>query len=163
MYNYPMQDAIKVKGIFRLQIEDNGKIVGDSGWRENQITNLGFNQYIVSTLGGIAGSKQITHFALGTGSVPAATDTALAGESAIAKRQAVTAATSSGSKTLRLTGTFASSDSFITGAKDISNIGLFNTSAQTTGTLFAGNTYASSSIATNQNVNVTYDLVLATA
>lgn len=156
-----MKDSLKVQGIFRLQIEDNGKIVGDSGWKKNQVTNLGFNQYLVSTLGGIAGSKQITHVALGTGSVPGATATALDNESAVAKRAAVTAETSSGSKTVRFTATFNSSDSFVTASKNISNIGLFNTSAQTTGTLFAGNTYASSSVATNQNVNVTYDIIFA--
>lgn len=158
-----MNDGLKLKGCFRLQITEDNKVVGDSGWHRNQVTNLGFNQYIVSTLGAIAGSKQITYVALGTGSVPGATATSLNGEDAISKRSAVTAATSSGSKTLRLTATFNSSDSFVTAAKNISNIGLFNTSAVTTGTLFAGNTYTSSSVATNQNVNVTYDLIFATA
>jgi hypothetical protein len=36
---------------------------------------------------------------------------------------------------------------------------LFNSSS--TGTLFAGNTYTSSSCATNQNVNATYDITFA--
>ena len=40
----------------------------------------------------------------------------------------------------------------------LKNIGLFNTSAATTGTVFAGNTYATSTCATNQNVNITYDI-----
>ena len=153
-----MQDSVKVKGAFRLQLVEGDKVVGDSGWHQNQVTNLGFNQYIVMSLGSIAGSKYISHVALGTGGAPAAADTALSGESEVSKRVAVTAASSSGSKTLRLTATFASSSSFVTAAKNISNIGLFNTSAQTTGTMFAGNTYASSSVATNQNVNVTYDI-----
>jgi hypothetical protein len=156
-----MKDNIRAKGVFRLNIEENGKIVGDSGWRENQVVNLGFNQYLVSLIGAISGSKQVSHVALGTGSVPAAADTALLGEAEIAKRAAVTAATSSASKTCRFTATFNSTDSFVTGTKNISNIGLFNTSAVTTGTLFAGNTYASSSVATNQNVNVTYDIIFA--
>jgi len=156
-----MKDFIKVKGAFRLQIAEDGKIVGDSGWNENQVTNLGFNQYIVLSLGSLAGSKYITHAALGTGGAPAATATALAGESEVDKRQAITAASSSGSKTLRLTATFNSSNSFVSASKNISNVGLFNTSAQTTGTMFAGNTYASSSVATNQNVNLTYDLIFA--
>ena len=156
-----MKDFIKVKGAFRLQIAEDGKIVGDSGWNENQVTNLGFNQYIVLSLGSLAGSKYITHAALGTGGAPAATATALAGESEVDKRQAITAASSSGSKTLRLTATFNSSNSFVSASKNISNVGLFNTSAQTTGTMFAGNTYASSSVATNQNVNLSYDLIFA--
>ena len=156
-----MKDTIKVKGSYRLQLEEDGKIVGDSGWHENQVTNLGFNQYIVSTIGAIGGSKQVTHIALGTGGAPNASATSLAGEGDIEKRQAVTAATSSGSKTVRFTGTFASADSFVTATKNISNIGLFNTSTQSTGTLLAGNTYASSSVATNQNCNCTYDLIFS--
>ena len=150
-------EGIKIKGMYRVQIEEDGKVVGDSGWRENLVTNLGFNQYLVSSLGSIAGSKFLTHAALGSGGAPIAADTTLAGE--VQVRAAVTAATSSSSKTLRLTATFASSDSFVTNTQNISNIGLFNTSSG--GTLFAGNTYTSSSCATNQNVNATYDIIFS--
>ena len=149
-------DAARVKGMFRVQIEENGEIVGDSGWHENLITNLGFNNFVVSAVGGIAGSSQITHLALGTGGAPVATDTVLAGE--VQKRQAVTAATSSTSKTLHLTGAFLSANSFVTASQNISNIGLFGTSTTSGGTIMAGNTYASSACATNVTVNVTYDL-----
>ena len=153
-----MEQGLKVRGFFRVQIENSdGSVFGDSGWRENQVVNLGFNQYLVSLLGGIAGSKQITHMALGTGSQPGAADTSLEGE--VTKRAAVTAATSSSSKTLRLTATFASSNSFVTATRNISNAALANTSSG--GTIFAGNTFASSSCATNQNVNATYDIVFA--
>lgn len=155
------QDGIKVKGMFRLHLTEDGKIVGDSGWHENTVVNLGFNQYLVMSLGSISGSKYISHVALGTGTAPGATETTLNAESAIEKRAAVTAATSSGSKTVRFTATFNSTDSFVTATKNISNIGLFNTSAQTTGTIFAGNTYTSSACATNQNVNVTYDIIFS--
>ncbi len=148
---------IPVKGFYRVHIEQDGEVVGDSGWKENIVTNLGFNQYLVSALGAIAGSKQVSHLALGTGGTPAATDTALTGE--VVKRQAVTAATSSSSKTVRFTGTFDSANSFVTSTQNISNIGLFNSSA--TGTLFSGNTYTSSACATNQNVNCTYDIIFA--
>lgn len=151
------EDGIKVKGCYRIQITEDGEIVGDSGWHENQVTNLGFNQYLVSALGAIAGSKQLSHMALGTGGVPATGDTSLSGE--VTKRAALTAATSSTSKALQLTATFASSDSFVTATRNISNVGLFNSSA--TGTLFAGNTFASSSCATNQNVNATYTITFS--
>lgn len=153
--------GLKIKGMFRIQIteDEDGKVVlkGDSGWQENTVVNLGFNQYLVSSLGGIGGSKQITHMGLGTGTAPGAAATSLEGETD--KRTTVTAATSSGSKTLRLTATFGSSDSFVTATRNISNVGIFNTSAA--GTLFAGNTYASSSVATNQNVNSTYDIIFS--
>jgi NADPH-dependent glutamate synthase beta subunit-like oxidoreductase len=151
-------DSVKVQGMFRVNITENGKVVGDSGWRKNQITNLGFNQYLVGSLGNISG-KAVTHAALGTGGAPAAADTTLAGEQSV--RAALTVATSSSSKTLRNTATFSSAASFVTASKNISNIGLFNTSTAATGTLFAGNTYASSTVATNQDVNVTYDIIFA--
>jgi hypothetical protein len=55
------KDSVKVQGMFRVNITENGKVVGDSGWRKNQITNLGFNQYLVGSLGNISGkpAKQI--------------------------------------------------------------------------------------------------------
>ena len=152
-----MKDGLKIKGMFRIQLTEDGKLVGDSGWKQNQITNDGFNDYLCKALGAVSGSKQVSHLALGTGGVPAASDTTLAGE--VQKRQAVTAATSSSSKTIRFTGTFSSANSFVTATANLSNIGLFNSSS--TGTLFAGNTFASSAVATNQNVNATYDIIFS--
>jgi len=146
-------DAVGIKGSFRLQITEDGKVVGDSGWWTNQITNEGFRA-MVRAVSGITGSSQITHLALGTGGAPAAADTTLGGE--VVKRQAVTAATSSTSKAVQFTGTFSSANSFVTSTQNISNIGLFATSSG--GTLFAGNTFASSSCATNQDVNCSYVL-----
>lgn len=148
------QEMMKIRGFFRLQLEENGVIVGDSGWRKNQVVDLGFNQYLVSTLGAIAGSKQVTHMALGTGGAPAASDTTLAGEQSV--RAAVTAATSSTSKAVQFTATFSSANSFVTATKNISNIALAHTSTAGAATIFAGNTFASSAVATNQNVNATY-------
>lgn len=163
------QEGLKIRGFYRLQItEEDGTITGDSGWKENQVTNDGFNNYLVKTLGAIAGSAQISHMALGTGTAPAASATSLNGEvvtngSSSVVRSAVTAATSSSSKTVRFTATFSSANSFLTASANISNVGMFNVSGPTTasGTLFAGNTYTSSSCATNQNVNATYDIIFA--
>jgi hypothetical protein len=153
------QQGLRIKGMYRLQITDDNKVVGDTGWHENLVTNDGFNQFLVSALGSIAGSKYISHIALGTGTEPGAAATTLHGELAEDKRATVSPATQAGSKTLRLTATFSSANSFVTATRNISNVGLFNTSSG--GTLFAGNTYASSSVATNQNVNATYDVVFS--
>jgi hypothetical protein len=148
-------EGVRVKGSLRLRIRNkDGSIHGDTGFLNNQVVNLGFNDYLVRTLGGITGSKVITHLALGSGTQPAAAGTSLQGE--VVKRKAITAATSSTSKALRLTATFGSTDSFVTNTQNIRNAGLFNTSAA--GTLFAGNTFNSSSCATNQQVEVTYDV-----
>jgi len=144
------KDTMKVKGFFRVQITEDGKgVVGDSGWKQNQVTNLGIQDYIVDWLvADTANGKSITHMALGSGSQPASNGTSLEGEAV--KRQAVTTSIVS-SRTAQFTAQFASANSFVTNTQNISNVGLFNTSAA--GTIFAGNTYASSSCATNQNVN----------
>ncbi len=157
-YNQLVADKAGVKGCFHLHIVDpDGTIAGDSGWRTNAVTNLGFNKYLAMALGSISGSLYVSHVGLGSGSQPGATDTTLDGE--VGTRQAVTAASSSGSKTARFTATFAAGWHSSAGAYNISNIGLFN--SVSTGTLFAGNTYASSSCASNQAVNVTYDVIFA--
>lgn len=152
------QDTVKVHGFFRVQLEsEEGKIVGDSGWQKNQIVNLGFLDYLCHAIGASAGSKQIGFVALGTGGAPAAAGTTLAGEiMASTQRKAVTYANVA-STTAQFTATFASSASFLTASANISNIGLYNATT-TNATLFAGNTYASSSCNTNQNVNVTYQI-----
>jgi hypothetical protein len=144
-------DGIKLRGFFRVQIEDEQDgIVGDSGWQENVITNLGFLN-VVNQLGtSLTGSKH-SHLALGSGGAPATNATSLGGE--VEVRAALTAA-SSGSTALQMTATFASAASFVTNTQNISNIGVFGTN--TGGTLLSGNTYASSSCATNQAVNATY-------
>src|ERR1039458_8813441 len=139
------RDSIKVKGMFRVHIEEDGKIVGDSGWKQNLITNAGHNQGIVMSLGGITGSSQITYAALGTGGAPAQSATTLSGEvstngSGSEVRAAITAASSSNSSALVNTATFSSANSFITATASISNIGLFQVSGPTTasGSLYAG-------------------------
>lgn len=163
-----MKSKSSIKGMFRVQLTEDGKIVGDSGWKNNQITNDGFNSYLVNQLGTSLTGSKISHVALGTGGAPASNATTLTGEvstngSGSVVRAAVTAATSSTSKTLRNTATFSSANSFITASANISNIGLFGVSGPTTasGTLFAGNTYTSSALATNQNVNITYDIIFS--
>jgi hypothetical protein len=153
----PPTDGIKVRGFYHLQIVDGEQVVGDSYWNENQVTNLGFNKFLVSALGSIAGSLYVSHVGLGTGTQPGAADTSLGSE--VGTRQAVTAATSTSSKTVRFTSTFAAGWHTSAGAFNISSIGLFNSSSG--GTVFAGNTYASSSCASNQAVNVTYDIIFS--
>jgi len=148
------QQKIAVKGMYRVHITEDDQIIGDSGWQQNQVTNDGFLNYLAKLLGAIAGSSQIGYVGLGTGGAPATDATTLAGE--VDSRAAVTAASSSDSKAVQFTATFSSGDAFVSATQNLSNIGLFATDSG--GTLFAGNTYASSSCATNQNVNVTYTI-----
>lgn len=156
------QEPVKIRGFYRIQIEEDGKIVGDTGLQENTVVNEGYRDYLARTLAGLANSKQVSHAALGTGGAPAAGDTTLSGEvtHAAGSRDAVAAATN-GSTSVRFTGTFASADSHNTTTVNISNIGLFQQSNTNTATIFAGAAYASSSWATNQSVNYTYDITFS--
>lgn len=153
------KDSMNVKGSFRLNIMDeDGTIAGDSGWISNQITNEGFRDF-VRLIGAISGSSAVTHAAIGTGTVPGAAATTLDGEQSV--RAALTAVTSSTSKAILFTATFASAVSFVTATKNVANIGLFPIVTAATGTLVAGNTFASSSCATNQDVNMSYSLTFS--
>ena len=149
---------VKIEGFSRVAIEENGKIVSDSGWiGPNQITNAGFLNFLCHLLGASAGSSQIGFVALGTGGVPASNATTLPGEIMSSTKRTAPTYANVGSTTAQFTATFASSDSFLTASADLDNIGLF-AATNTNATLFAGNTYASSSCGTNQNVNCTYQV-----
>ncbi|MEM2124988.1 MAG: hypothetical protein QXQ53_01160 [Candidatus Methanosuratincola sp.] len=152
------EKKVHIKGFSRIVIAQDGKIVGDSGWvGPNTITNQGFLNFLVKTLGGSSGSSQVGYMALGTGGAPSSGDTTLAGEiMGSTKRKAVTF-TNVGSTTAQFTATWASSESFVTTTYNISNVGLFATT-NTNATLFAGNTYASSQLNTNQDVYATYQI-----
>lgn len=157
-----VKGGVQLKGCFRVHITEKGRVVGDSGWIDNLVTNDGIEKFIAYSFGGSAGSLQVSHLSLGTGAVPASNATALPDEIVEANKRVAVAraftqrADSTNTATMQFAGTFASSDSFITTTQNISNIGLFNSS--TSGTIMAGNTYASSALATNQNVEVSYQI-----
>ena len=160
-----VQEGLKIRGFSRVRIRNqDGSLHGESPWGKNQIVNLGVAGYLVYSLGSLANSSYLSYAALGEGTEPGATDTSLesevTGTNAGPNRDAMTMA-SSGSTRLRCTGTFASADSFVTATESLANIGLFASSSG--GTIFAGNTYGSSTCATNQAVEYTYDITFSTA
>lgn len=154
------QETVKARGFFKLDIVNpDGSVATKGAWRENQIVNTGYQDMLMYLLAGSAGSLRPSHAALGTGTVPASNATTLAGElTETAGRMALTTGTS-GSKTVVYTFTLASG--VIAAASTIQNVGLFSGSTQGGGTMFAGNTYATSSLATNQAVNGTYNIAFA--
>lgn len=154
------KDTSKVRGFFKLDIVNpDGTIAKKGAWRENQIVNTGYQDFLMYLLAGSAGSLRPSHAALGTGTVPASNATTLAGElTETSARMALTTGTA-GSKTVQYTFTLASG--VIAAASTIQNVGLFSGSTQAGGTMFAGNTYATSSLATNQAVNGTYAIAFA--
>jgi len=151
-----MEQSIKIRGFAHLKIVDpDGRVVGDSGIVQNTITNLGKQHYLAELLGAIAGSSAVGYAALGTGSAPNVTHTTQDGELGEAVRKAVSKS-QNGSTSVVFYGTFASTDSFVTATRNLSNIGLWATN--TGGSIFAGASYTSSSCGTNQAVNYTYTI-----
>lgn len=157
-------DGVRLRGFFRVNVLEDGNVVGDSGWCENQVTNDGINQYIVNwVVGNTASGKSVTHMALGTGTAPASNATSLAGEISHGTQQSRKSVTTSveSSRTAQFIASFNSATgtaAWITTTVTLQNVGLFNTSTTGAGTILAGNTFATSSVATNQNVQVTYQL-----
>lgn len=155
------KSCIILQGFSRIKLgeeDENGilKIVGDSGWTgPNEVVNLGFQDYICKSIGSLAGSKYVTHMALGTGTAPNASHTSLDGETGT--REATTNSVLS-SKTLQASASWSSDDH--PGDCTLQNVALFNTSSG--GTLLCGNTYSTSSWGSNQNVSATYQVRFGT-
>jgi hypothetical protein len=156
------EEGIKIKGLFRLNIiNPDGRIAGDSGWCTNAITNSGYQQFLMYLLAGSAGSLRPAYAALGTAGTPAATDSTLVNQlTETGAKPALTTGTA-GSKTVNYT--FTLNSGTIAAASTILNVGLYWYTAASqvnnAGTMMAGSTYATSSLATNQAVNGTYQII----
>lgn len=159
--------GFKLQGFCRVQLREDGRVIGDSGWKgPNVITNAGIQLGLLSVLAASAGSFQVGGMAVGTGTYPASDATSIAGEyGGTTKRCAVTAATSNrtvvdGSATVQFAGSWGSS---LNGtASTIQNIGLFNVS-NAQGSMLCGNTYATSQWNTNQDLYASYQIRLSFA
>jgi hypothetical protein len=160
-----VQNSLIAKGFFSLEIENpDGTIAGKVENVPNLVTRLGF-QHICLRVGTNLTGTQFSHLNVGEGAAPATNATSLpsevSGTNGAVQRQVATASTQAGSVTLRFLGTMSSANSFVTASENISNVGIFNHSSGSS--CVAGAAYASSTVATNQNVNITYDLVFETA
>jgi hypothetical protein len=152
-----MKDGIKVKGFTRLQLKNRrtGDVEGDSGWKQNVVTEIGFDNYIVDNLGGAGGALTVTHLALGTQTnAPVSTQTTTSGEGAWAAREAATTS-------LVGNGTFQCTASWETDEATQSNVGsiaMHNTSTIAAASAACIATFASSTKTTDQTLNATYQL-----
>jgi hypothetical protein len=148
------RDEIRVRGFFRGQLKDahSGKVVGDTGWRRNTITNYGLDNACAGASIGASGSCQALSAALATQSTAVnATQISLAGvENAVIDLTPSTVATG----TARNTGSFAGSDNSDT--LTIGSIGLHSNTNSATDML-SGQTFTTSQMATNQNFDFTYE------
>jgi hypothetical protein len=136
----PVHSAIHVRGFARIQAGERSpdgrlRIVGDSGWIRNTITNTGRDLYIAATVGAVSGSRQVSHLVLATQSTAVdVTATALVGETR-ARKQLTSTYLSTG--TLRMTASWSSTDN--AAAITIGSIGIYN--HLTTGTLGSGQSF----------------------
>jgi len=153
-------DTLAIKGFLRLQIVDKKtrKVIGDTGLRPNQITNYGKNSCFLAAVVGAAGSVQILGAMLGNGTNPASNATAL--DTPNTDYFAAVATAINGSTQLQFTASFDGT----LGAATLANMGLFGaTDYAATNSLICGKTFASSAVATTQDVNMTYNINYATA
>jgi hypothetical protein len=161
--------GVRIEGFCRLQIrdyDDDGLpsiVAADSGWQgPNQVTNIGFQNYINYVLGGSVGSILVSYAAVGTGTTPASNAGSLPGEyapatNAEARRPTTYSAPSS--TQIQWVASWASSDNTSGGNIAVANAGLYNHSSNLS--LMCGKTYTSSTWGTNQALNLTYSLNLS--
>jgi len=158
-------DSAGLHGFYRVQIQDpDGTIAGDSGWGHNIITNVGLTDYIMKRFIGATGSAIVAQIALGSTTAVASAFTAstslpgqIAGSHMVAigaNTASTSRAASTGGDTMRVLGTFSSN--IFANSTTIACAGLHSA---TNGSVFCMGTFASSTVATNQAVNLTYDVV----
>ena len=149
-------EGIRIKGFFRIQITDKKtwKVVGDTGYMANQITNYGLANCLVGGPAGAGSTVQIAGAMLGSGTNPA-TDAVALDNSNTDYYSTVGEAINNSTQAQ-----FTQSFDGTLGAATIANDGLF---AASDGSLIAGKTFASSAVATTQDVNLTYNLNYSTS
>jgi len=155
--------GIKIEGFMRLQIRDYDKkgipsiIAGDSGWQgPNQVTNIGFLNYINYVMGTSSGSLVVSYAAVGTGTAPASSAGSLPGETMARKPTTYSAPSST---QIQWIASWASSDNTSGGNIAVANAGLYHHSS--TLSLMCGKVFTSSTWGTNQALNLTYQLNLS--
>ncbi len=163
-------DKLVIRGFYRVAIYDYGpkgepqhKLVSDSGLMgPNQMTNIGFLNYIAYVLGSSAGSVRVAFAALGTGTTPASNATGLPGEVVQynSQRCAVTVSIN-GSTQIQWVASWASIFQTATDPIVLQNAGLYEVSSTAGASLMCGKTYATQTWASNQSAALTYQLSLS--
>lgn len=157
-----------ISGFYRVKIKDpNGRVVGDSGYKKNVISNLGLANYIAYAFASSGGSTRITPGYMHLGSLQSSMASSLVNvtgafnlslAASIASTQHTTRASQSSGHTVRFLATFVS-NSIATDTITIAAIGLFHTT-NATSAMCAGS-FASSTLGSAQAINCTYDIVFS--
>lgn len=141
---------IQVRGFVRTMLIDHktGKV--EIHEVENAITADGFQNYLVGAVGGVAGSKQITHIVVATQTAaPSSSQTSASGE--FGGRKATTNSFVANG-TLRMTAQYATNEAT---QSTLGGIAAYNTSSG--GTAASVATFATSNKTTDQTLNITYE------
>lgn len=153
------KDESGVKGRFIIKVIDSlGRVISDTGWMDNIITNAGKAQ--IALLAGDATAVPFTYLAVGTSATAvAATDTTLGAEitdTGLARTTATVSrvTTTVTNDTLQLTYTWTAS-----GVKTIQEIGILN--AASTGTLLSHALTGAIVTANGNQVVATYQVKFA--
>ena len=151
--------GIGLHGFYRVAIvNEDGMVAGDTGVLHNLIVSGGLTNYLTYVFASSAGSSQIGMAALGSGNTLIVTNsTIIPGVTATdlyktVSKTFITRAASSDGDTARFLATWVS-------GTRTANIGAVGLVATTGVNFFCGGTYATSSVASNQAVNLTYDVV----
>ena len=151
-----ISEGMNLKGCIRVKLgeEVDGKqqVVGDSGWCDNMIVNLGVQDYLIDWLGAGSGGKAADTIIIGTGTAPASNATSLEGTTVQSAGNSSIVA----SRTFQITNSWASGD-HPGGTPNIRNAALAD---QGTGsyTIFCGGTYTASAWNSNQALSITYQV-----
>jgi len=146
-----------VRGFLRGQLVDakTKKVVGDTGWVKNKFCNYGLTA-LGCLAAGVAGSVKPSYAVLATQSTAMdITQTALLGTSN--SFMVFGASGTAGTMSASYSCSFAGAN----GAISVGAAALHTGNA--VGGMWAGQTFTSSAMATNQNFNLTYTLVFASA
>lgn len=152
------KDGTKIKGFFRGQIVDaeTGKVVGDTGVVENMVVNGGLSALAAFCVAAAGSNKPV--YAVLHSQTDAMSATRISMLSSGNSMHSITASGTTGSSAT-MSGSFTGSNGALT---PVGGLGLYMTNSATN-SLFAGQIFTTSNMATNQNFNFSYTIGFATA
>jgi hypothetical protein len=164
-----VDDKLVIRGFYRVAVYDYGpdgepqhRIASDSGLcGPNQMTNIGFLNYVAYLLAASAGSNVVSYAAVGTGTAPASNTGGLPGELVqVTNQRGACTVSVNGSTQVQWVASWASGFQTVTTPVVIQNAGLYALSQTSNQSLMCGKTYATQTWASNQSCALTYQLNL---
>lgn len=155
-------DAVGLAGFFRINITDpDGTIRGDSGWKKNYITNHGLEYYIVGNIFRLANSYSLGSMGLASSSHIQSDNYSVSsfahsfGTWKTVSTLTSSRSVSSGTYTMRCTAEWTSN--ILPNSSTIAAAALAQASNSA---IMCQASFASSTVSSNQAVQVTYDIYL---